>query len=392
MPPIRDAIPTPAQETRPAQQAAPVGPGNYRKCPPINGRPSGLPNGRLRTLNKPFPYADYLCDPAGRFMLCAIPKNGCTAMKRWLLSANEPGISSDLLVHKRCRDGYSLALTPPAGRQAVLAQRPCFAFVREPLARLASAFADKFVRLAPVGYFEGARELMEEHARRSGINVELDTFAPVELAGRTLQVASSSRVDYARGLTFREFVGLVCDLPDEALDPHWRPQTSYLSVLPGVDRGDATVDDSASLVISPLHRLAEVLNGLSSRFNLAAVRVEDRLRATGDQAAPVQSGSAAEQQSGQPSGGPGELGLGRLADVPSGTLARTYWQASEIRESVGGPIGDARGQLPTAPDLFDTDLTALATARFEPDAALWRSVLQQEAPASPQRGSGPDRS
>lgn len=295
----------------------------------------GLPNARLGRFNEQFPLADYLVDPAGRFVVCAIPKNGCTTLKQWFLSVVEPDAPRDREVHLRCRTRYSVLLSPPEQRASILGCRPCVAFVRDPIRRLASVYANKFVALAEVGCFEGARELMEEHARRRGVEVRFDTTSMVELAGRLQPLPSSSSVDYARGLTFREFVNLVCDLPDDALDPHWRPQSGYLRPL-------GTPPD----VLMPLSKLAPTLNALSARLGLNALPISEQA-ATADKPSP-------------------DAWTGRLADVPSGTLAA---------------FSDGGEDLPGAEALYDQNLLERARERFLDDLRLIETV-QTRKPSS----------
>ncbi|MBX3385453.1 MAG: sulfotransferase family 2 domain-containing protein [Phycisphaeraceae bacterium] len=292
---------------------------------------SALPNDRLRRLNTHFPLADCIADPQGRFVLCAIPKNGCTAIKRWFLSIVEPDKPTDLEAHRRCRDRYALVLRSPGEQSRLLAESPCIAFLRDPVRRLASAFADKFVRLAPSGCFEGARELMEEVARRRGIDVRFDTTHPVELAGRVVRVPGSSAVDYARGLTFCEFVTVVCSLPNEALDPHWRPQKAFLQP-----------HDGSRLTLAPVQSLAATLNRLAERFGLPAERVND-------QAMTADTPSLESPW------------IGALADAPSGTLA--------ARE----------GGLPGAAALYDRALLQAVQDRYAADWALWLSLRPEAA-------------
>lgn len=312
----------------------------------------GLPNGRLDRVNDHFPFADHLIDPAGRLVLCAIPKNGCTALKRWFLSFVEPDAPREREVHKRCRDHYSLALAKPEDRAGLIAGKPRIAFVRDPVRRLASVFADKFVRLAPLGCFEGAREMMEQRVHQFGRDVRFDMWAKVELGGKMTRVSSSSRVDYERGLTFSEFVRMVCSLPDRALDPHWRPQSAFLA---------KPVQDGATTVQPPIDRvrriqnLAKTLNELSKQLGLNAEPVEDR----------PMTADAPE---------PKNAWAGRLANVPSGDLS--------LSVLAGAP-------LPSAAALYNGELVALVEARYADDLRLWRSLVPDADERFPGGGKPP---
>lgn len=181
--------------------------------------------------NKVFPLSHCLADPDSGVGIVAIQKNGCTTLKRWFLSVAEPGreFPETADVHYYCRIHHALC---NIGDPAVAAERfaKCFtiAFVRDPVARVASAFVDKFVGPAPDDLFEPARDVVEDFARMRGAAVTHDRVRQLVLTDRTIDVPYSSAVDYQRGITFREFGEYLAAAPDEHLDGHWRSQASFL--------------------------------------------------------------------------------------------------------------------------------------------------------------------
>lgn len=179
--------------------------------------------------NTVFPLADYIVSLRHKFVCCAIPKNGCTFLKNWFLSVEEPEVVGSVDPHVRCRDNHGLHLHPPDSVEAILRDFYLFTFVRDPLKRIASAFAEKFVGPQPYEIFEPAREVIEENERLHGAIAPRDTTHTIRFPDREYDVSACSAVAYSRGLTFREFVRYLCASPDEHLDAHWRPQSAFLS-------------------------------------------------------------------------------------------------------------------------------------------------------------------
>jgi len=278
------------------------------------------PNSRLERYNARFPRGAYFLDPHRRFLLCAIPKSGCSSLKRWFLALTDPAEADTPDIHRYCHTTHSLIRhwrKPP--------DLFCFTMVRDPLRRLASAFSDKFIARFRTGCFEGAREIMEAAARARGLPVNFDREETIILDGAPTRVRSSSDVDYDRGVTFREFIRLICSAPDRCLDSHWRPMSSFLK--------GQRVD-----FIGRLDHLAADLGAVSDLLDLPRPA---RHFPPADHA-PVADTLA----SGDP---------GALADIPSGDLFRA-------------------GILPGAADLFDERLTQLVRSRFAADFELVRTA------------------
>lgn len=178
--------------------------------------------------NRLFPGSEYLVSIPHKLLVCAIPKNGCTTIKRWFLAAVNAPTDTGYDVHAQCRGYYSLNCHPPEVAEKAFSEFYSFAFIRDPFTRIASAFIEKLIGPEDHELFEPAREVIEEVHRMHGARVELDTTAEVRFPGHTFTVPASSTVPYARGITFREFVHYLAEAPDEALDNHWRPQAAFI--------------------------------------------------------------------------------------------------------------------------------------------------------------------
>lgn len=245
-------------------------------------------------------------------VLVAIPKNGCTAQKQFLLRAEscfDDGWPHGA-VHAAAR---RFGLDAP-GREAEAAGLPRIVFLRDPFRRLVSAFCNKLVRtrlnLPSVSAIEG-------HARLWGIRIRRDALAEcAELKREPLAV--SSAIDYRRGLTFREFVEYVCATPDRELDAHWRPQAWF-------------VPDHPLVRLHDLGRLPAVLAGIAIERGIATEPVAPAVRT------------------------PAEPEPCMLAEIPSGELA-------------------ARSVRPSVESLFTSDLLERVESRYAADLRLHAST------------------
>ncbi len=185
--------------------------------------------------NYHFPADAHLADPRSGLLYCAIPKSGCSTGKRWFLSIAEPEILDRPHppdIHARCRERWALCLTEdPIERARHTYGSLAFAIVRDPLDRIASAFTEKFTLVYRNDLFLPARELAER--------IEAD------------------RADGRTGVSFAEFVEHLAAAPDDALDAHWRPQTSFLRL-----RND--------YLIAPIERLTGTLRLIAGALGRAA--------------------------------------------------------------------------------------------------------------------------
>lgn len=132
----------------------------------------------------------------------AIPKVGCSTLKRWFIAQVSPHELErpDIDVHKYAEAHLTMSRTDPSTCKAILANHPLIAFWRPESDRLRSAFVEKFVRPSPDCLFEPGVRLLKQ-------------------LGRTPQ----------QGLRFREFVQHICRSSPSDLDLHWRPQSAILA-------------------------------------------------------------------------------------------------------------------------------------------------------------------
>lgn len=262
--------------------------------------------------NRSFPLSYYLVLPVQRAFVCALPKSGCTTIKRWLLAGIDPQSADVPDPHTYCRRAHSLATRDAATARRCLSEFFGVVFLREPIDRIVSAFTEKFVCGATLGCFHPAREAMEAMARMAGVDVRLDTTALIGHPESPNRVPASSAVNYSRGVTFREFVRYLCECDDSQLDSHWRPQSAFIA---GQRFG----------FVGRVEHLTSALPGLSAHLGLPA---------------PVNSRHNSVRYS------PWD---GRcLADEPSGDIRR-------------------RGITPTADALLDDELRRMLTRRLAAD-------------------------
>lgn len=191
--------------------------------------------------NARFPFDAYFYHDRVGTVIAAIPKCGCSTIKRWLIAMTDPSALADptLDVHWHAARTLALSKQPRDGVEAILRSKPLLAVVRDPAERLRSAFIDKFVRPGASELMPAARELIEDCSRE--------------------RVSASS--DNDESLTFRQFVEYVGHADPDHLDAHWRPQTAFL-------RG-SRVD-----TLIPLDRLSTHLDGLAASLGRPDVRAQ----------------------------------------------------------------------------------------------------------------------
>lgn len=160
--------------------------------------------------NAKFPFDAFLYHERIGIVIAAIPKCGCSTIKRWLIALTDAGALADpaLDVHRHAARTLALTRLPREQAESILATKPMLAVVRDPAERLRSAFIDKFVRPGPGELMPAARELIEDCRQHDA---------------RTL-----GRSDGAYSITFRQFVGYVGHADPDHLDAHWRPQSAFL--------------------------------------------------------------------------------------------------------------------------------------------------------------------
>lgn len=179
--------------------------------------------------NQRFPYDALLYHEHVGSIITAIPKSGCSSIKRWFIAAADPAAldTPTIDVHKHAAAHFALSRLPRTEADLLLRTRPVIAVVRDPLHRLRAAFIDKFVRPAAGELMPAAQEVI--------------AFA------QSINHGSDHRV------TFREFVTLVCSADVDHLDAHWRPQAAFLQSvhstrLVPLDRLTATLGEYAAAI------------------------------------------------------------------------------------------------------------------------------------------------
>ena len=115
-----------------------------------------------------WPTKSYVVSPKHRLLYCPIPKVACSSIKLWLFELEE-GKSDSLQAspHKHTDRHRITAYGRSLARQA-LKEKDWFrfAFVRNPWARLASAFTNKFLRHGNAVALEFFQEYHHWHRRR----------------------------------------------------------------------------------------------------------------------------------------------------------------------------------------------------------------------------------
>lgn len=154
-----------------------------------------------------------------RFIYAYVPKAACTSLKRWmaavegLLPADDdaffvPGIHAFV---------KSRAALPVHEAPAILRDPAWFkfAFVRNPLSRLVSAYLDKVVP-----------------AKKTAARLVRNFHLQDPQAAWWQRLAAAVRADAKRGLTFRQLVQQLGRERLDKLDEHFRPQSLLLAGLP----------------------------------------------------------------------------------------------------------------------------------------------------------------
>ena len=151
-----------------------------------------------------------------RILFCPIGKNACTSLKRLMVALSDIHHRPLLLstgVHRGIDDhctGLKLQDLDIGAARHIMESSDYFKFavVRDPFARLASAYMEMFV----INRFSKPNQF---HT------------GPV-VSG----VQGSAKPDFRHGITFRQFIGHITAQDPRSLDPHWKPQCLYLE---GVD-------------------------------------------------------------------------------------------------------------------------------------------------------------
>jgi len=221
------------------EREATVGP-HLPLSSPATGR-----TGKLR-----FPEDTYLIDEARDLIYIPIPKVACTSLKIWFLKT-----SPDLEIQPDPASWKVNAWLGDEGNRYLLQDlAPLrdgrmfrFAFVRNPWSRLVSTYLNRIV-----GRGIEHRQLMKKLSR--GDWYRFDKRALYYVRKRIRGVGWAERAE----VTFREFVTReVAVTPPMEMDPHWRPQYTFL--------GEHELD-----FIGRFEQLTEDLEALCGKLGISA--------------------------------------------------------------------------------------------------------------------------
>ena len=161
-----------------------------------------------------WPYAKLFIASNIKVLYCPIAKNACTSLKRLMVDLSDIDNKEKILgsqFHRatdlavtgaQLKDLSTVQITEALESDEYLR----FAVIREPLSRLLSAYWEKFVL-----------------NRCNQDVIAIDT-------GPTLAaIQQNEDFDPQRGISFSEFVHYVVDSDPEQLNPHWKPQYTYLT-------------------------------------------------------------------------------------------------------------------------------------------------------------------
>lgn len=134
-----------------------------------------------------------------KFLYCSVPKVACSNWKRVMMVLDGQAIDSNAIKRVNHHSFTTLADFPPLVVKHKLQEYYKFMFVREPFARLLSAFKDKFV-LNNTAFHKRYGTQIIRHVRKN---------APVNSKGNDVKVA--------------EFLQYVVDSHVEDMNEHWMP-------------------------------------------------------------------------------------------------------------------------------------------------------------------------
>jgi hypothetical protein len=150
-----------------------------------------------------WPESEFLYDRQRKFLYCPIAKVACSSIKRWFLAVQACEVPSGADVHMATRP-HRLRELPTLAAWNILGDPTYFrlAFVRNPWARLVSAYLNKFL-----GASDCAQRFAARHRRGTRLAGSQEPFLD---------------------LSFAEFLHHLARGNPARFDVHWRPQYLYL--------------------------------------------------------------------------------------------------------------------------------------------------------------------
>lgn len=210
-----------------------------------------------------WPFKTYLVNTEYRFLYCPIPKVACTSIKHWFATVT---LAPDVLreggdLHSAVKERCSLACHSSSEARGMLEDYYKFAVIREPLARLESAFIHKFV-----GTHQATEkkltipviEWVHAHVRNHKVS-RTQPYAYRDGSGREYRLLIDPGIDYVKSISFEEFVTYVCEHRNGQLNQHWRPQRDFLR--------------SDGFHVFDLARLQEATTAIADELGLEAIQL-----------------------------------------------------------------------------------------------------------------------
>ncbi len=169
-------------------------------------------------LAEPWAEKAYIANHQYNFVYCPVPKVACSSFKRFAVELSDLNNKQEVLnlppklFHAYVDHNLSFFANYLHRRQEAMAllENPCyfkFAIVRNPWDRLTSAYLNKFVK--PIDIEQSSspgKQVVEKHYRSQNLPV-----------------------DYARGITFKEFIEYLLAHKNLEIDGHWQPQSMFIN-------------------------------------------------------------------------------------------------------------------------------------------------------------------
>lgn len=177
-----------------------------------------------------WPANRYFVSRQHRLLYCPIQKVACTSLKVWWTeSEHGPGACRDienkkLHAHLQAQFSYSEHALELGDEPLEDPSWFRFAFVRNPWARLVSAFLNKFVHWSKIAP-QFVNDLRSGLARRF-VRQLISSQAPEDRLAPWWLFRSTA--NWSEQFTFRQFVNYLATCDMTTVNGHWRPQSQFL--------------------------------------------------------------------------------------------------------------------------------------------------------------------